>query len=182
MSLFEISDQLKLRQIQATDALELFEVIDRNRAHLRQWLGWVDKNQKVSDVSAFIEFCTSMQQKGSLTLGIFFEGRLAGLVSHHAIDTDKQCVALGYWIDKQHEGLGIVRQSVRVLSDYSFRELKLKEVQIKCAVGNERSQSIPKALGFSFQVTIPKGEIINGSEYDLQVFVQKSSSWPGLPS
>ena len=46
---------LKLQQLHVADAPALFQLIERNRAHLRQFLGWLDHNTSVQDTFSFIE-------------------------------------------------------------------------------------------------------------------------------
>jgi hypothetical protein len=51
MSIYRVKldDDLELAQFVESDADELFELTDRNRAHLREWLGWLDTTKSPAD-------------------------------------------------------------------------------------------------------------------------------------
>jgi ribosomal-protein-serine acetyltransferase len=51
----KLSERHELRLLQITDAPELFELTDANRAYLRQWLPWLDTTNEVGDTKSFIE-------------------------------------------------------------------------------------------------------------------------------
>lgn len=42
MFMHHITDQLSLKLIERQDAEALYALVDANREHLREWLGWVD--------------------------------------------------------------------------------------------------------------------------------------------
>lgn len=39
-----VDDEIELTQVSEEDAGTLFSLVDANRAHLRQWLPWLDTN------------------------------------------------------------------------------------------------------------------------------------------
>lgn len=55
---------------------------------------------------------------------------------------------MGYWLDKEHGGKGIMRKCVKVLIDYGFNSLKLHRIEIRCVTNNIRSQNVAESLGF----------------------------------
>jgi ribosomal-protein-serine acetyltransferase len=55
-----IDDDTMLRIYEERHAQEVAELVDQNRAYLRQWLPWVDHSRTVEDSKAFIR--SSLQQ------------------------------------------------------------------------------------------------------------------------
>src|SRR5262249_5272750 len=116
-----VSDSLELLQIAQSDAAELTRLIDRNRAHLRQWLPWLDSSNSIIDTARFIG--RSMEQAADdngLTFGIVWEGSLAGVIGQHYVDSLNRRTEIGYWIDAEHQGRGIVTQATACFTDYAF--------------------------------------------------------------
>ena len=68
-------------------------------------------------------------------------------------------------------GRGIVLNSVKKLIDFAFNELGLNRLQIKCAVGNEKSKKIPQKLNFKFEGVERAGELLSDENFtDLEIY------------
>lgn len=160
-------DSVQFVPLTAQLAPELLGVINAERAHLATWLGWVDNIHDVGDV---LKFINAGVERGSYSLAIVSDGCLVGLASHHPVDVAERSVALGYWIRKEYQGRGLIRRAVKQLVDFAFRDLNLDEVIIRFAEGNARSETIPRALGFTHKTTIIGGETVSGVTRDLHVF------------
>ena len=59
-----LNDEVKLSLSIPQYAEELFELIDKNRGFLKQWLPWLDSVTKPSDTKSFIETQLLRFQKG----------------------------------------------------------------------------------------------------------------------
>ncbi len=70
--------------------------------------------------------------------------------------------SLGYYLDKQFEGHGIMTQAVEALIKYCFDEIELNRIEISAAVNNEKSQAIPERLGFTEEGMLRDNELLNG--------------------
>ena len=174
---FQLSPTIELKQVDPSMAAEIFQTVDRNRAHLRPWLAWVDKTATVSDIEEYLAFCERALATGCLTLAIFESGRFAGLVSHHAIDPKTRMVPIGYCIDEAFQGKGLIRESVRFLVDHTFNSLPVDQIQVRTATDNGRSEKIPRSLGFQFHEVLPEAQVILGKPQDLKVFVMERQAW-----
>ena len=86
--------------------------------------------------------------KNSLILGIREDKRLIGTISFNKIDWIKKEAEIGYWIDEEMQGNGIITKSCSSLVDLGLNDLKLKKILISCSTENIKSQAIPKRLGF----------------------------------
>ena len=65
------------------------------------------------------------------------------------MDYENKKTTIGYWLDKEHQGKGVMTRSVKILINFAFTELGLNRIQINCAPENTKSSSIPKRLGFT---------------------------------
>lgn len=77
-----IDNSLSLQTHELNRAEELFNVIDQNRAYLRQWLPWLDSSLTVSDTENFIKSTLKKQEAGSgLSFVILFKGNMVGTIN-----------------------------------------------------------------------------------------------------
>ena len=156
---FDIAPNLSLQLLQPDDADLLFEVVDRNRAHLRQWLPWLDRNTTRVHSRAFIESIHHQLDAGKgFACGVFWDNSLAGLCGFHEIDTHNQSVVIGYWLAEAFQGNGIISRCTAFFIDYAFTELGLQRVDIPVAERNIRSRAVCERLGLSNEGTIENAE------------------------
>lgn len=115
--ILHVSGQLLLRTYEPEDAAELFRCVQQNRAHLREFLPWVDTTLKEADSLNFITNMDMLeQQQRGVALGIFLDGVLIGGIGMHEWDHYLQKCQIGYWLAAQAEGHGYMLQSAVCLS------------------------------------------------------------------
>ncbi|MBB63458.1 MAG: RimJ/RimL family protein N-acetyltransferase [Waddliaceae bacterium] len=174
------TEDLCLRFLALKDAPILFALVDQNREHLREFLGWLDHNQSVEDTEVFIRRERErLEKKEALTLAIVFKEQIVGLVGFHNIDGLNRSASVGYWLDKNHEGQGIMRQSVNALIDHGFSTLSLHRIEIQCAVENLRSQRIPLAFSFKQEGILRESIWHYGDFFDAIVYSKLADEWEG---
>lgn len=143
-----LDEQTELKLLEPRHASELFVLIHRNREHLREWLPFPDQTKSVEDSQRFIEGRIKALARGrGLTLGIWHQGQLAGLVSVRLHPFSRRG-EIGYWLGWEFQGKGLITQACRALIEYAFEELNLHRVEIHCASRNRRSRAVPERLGF----------------------------------
>lgn len=173
-----IEHNLFLKTLVPEDAEELFDLIQRNRQHLRQWLPWVDGNQTIEHTIAFIE--SALQQKLAnygFQCGIWYQSKLAGIIGYHTIDWQNKNVEIGYWLGKEFEGKGIMTKACRTLIDYAFDEYHLHRVQIRCATHNDRSRALIERLGLIQEGVLHHAEFLYDHYVDLYVYGITENTW-----
>lgn len=176
--LFEskIDDHLSLVIPDLSCASEIYALIDKDRAHLRQWLPWVDATKSVTDtrknLAERIEKITNKQQASFYATidGEFVAS--VGFISHDNTEGE-----IGYWLLSQYQGKGLMTTLVQACIDYGFRELNLDTIIIKCAAGNTKSAGIPLRLGFTQSEKTEAPRVRNDSEQDTLVFTLERSNW-----
>ena len=167
----DIRDGVCLKLLEERHAPAVFAAVDRNRAHLRKWLPWVDDTTSVGYTLNFIR--TSLQQFANnqgFAAGIWCGDEYAGTIGAHKINWVDRKVEIGYWLASKFQGRGIVTDACRALIDHAFEEWKLNRVEIHCAastwtplstacwraIGNERlnRQHVERALQLALGVLI----------------------------
>mgnify|MGYP006290391817 FL=1 len=178
IDIIKINKDLYLRRISHQDAEEVFDLIDKNRAHLGSWLPFVETTHTAENTHAFIDQLQKPYSR-EMVFTICHEGAITGLIGFKDIDRANRRLEIGYWISKQNEGKGIVASSCRVLIEKAFRKMDMNRIQIKCGVGNERSSNIPKRLGFQFEGIERDGEKHRNRFIHLDVFSLLKRDWKG---
>ncbi|NLX14575.1 MAG: GNAT family N-acetyltransferase [Phycisphaerales bacterium] len=175
-----IDDAVRLRTLREEDAEELFQVVDSNRAHLRQWLPWLDANTTPNDSVAFIQ-ATLRQEAANqgFTCAILLQGHIIGVVGYHPIRWSNRSVEIEYWLARAAVGRGIMTQCCRLLVSYAFDGYGLNRVQIPAAVGNGRSRAIPERLGFKLEGTIRDAEWLYDHFVDHALYAMLKRGWVG---
>jgi ribosomal-protein-serine acetyltransferase len=170
--------ELVLREERHAQAI--FDLTERNRAHLREWLPWLDATTTVEDTRNFIR--GSLQQfaaNNGFQAGILFKGELAGMIGYHFINWSSRRTEIGYWLAQAYEGKGIMTRAARKLTDYAFTDLGLNRVEIKCATGNLKSRAIPERLGFTEEGTLRQVAWHYDHFLDLVVYSLLADEWGG---
>lgn len=144
-----IDKKLKLVPVSVSDAKELFDLTEENRAYLDKWLPWVNLTKSVSDSKDFIRrSIRKSKAKNGFDCFIIYNNKIAGVIGLVEICKARNVTEIGYWLGEKYTGKGIMTKSCKALTDHCFKELKLNRVIIKCEISNKASQHIPERLGF----------------------------------
>ena len=173
-----IDDELLLRSFQPDDAPELFRMVDASRQHLRHWLNWVDPTTKPEHSLQFIQ--QSLQQLNSqeaIALGIFKKQHIIGGIGMHNWDHKLRKAMLGYWIDKEHEGKGIVQQCMYRFINFLFEKTDLNKLEIHFVPANTRSAVVAEKLGFKTEGILRQSHLRNGMLEDIVVTGLLKGEW-----
>jgi ribosomal-protein-serine acetyltransferase len=178
MFTYRINNDIELRQLEESDAPELFALISRESSYLCQWLSSEYLYESLSEVRSFI-FISSMRHltNGAFDAGVWYQNHLAGVVELHTINHEKRRSDIGYWLGREFQGQGLMTMCVRAVVDYAFNAYKLKKLRIFCPINNIDSRAIPERLGFEVERIEPQHERINGRLVDDAVYVMFAHQW-----
>ncbi|MET3506915.1 GNAT family N-acetyltransferase [Halalkalibacter oceani] len=178
MFIHKIDDELSLKLIEVNDRDNIFELTERSREHLRQWLPWLDTTTKVEDTESYINMSLQGFIEGkSLQTVILFHGQAVGVAGFNQINRANQTAYIGYWLAKDYQGNGIMTRVAKALTDYAFTELKLNKVEIRAAVENTKSRAVPERLGFVQEGTIRQAEWLYDHYVDTVVYGMLATEW-----
>ena len=158
---------LRKRSTGVADAEEMFALVERNRSFLRVFLSWIDRT---TTFEQFVETQTMldrhMEEGHSLSFYMIYNEQVIGEVAFVKIEHTIKMAEVGYFMDRDHSGKGMMTEAVRTLIKYGFEELELNKIVIKSATNNIRSQKIPQRLGMHFEGTIRANQLVNGEFLD----------------
>lgn len=176
------TDDIILEPTNASHAEALFELVDQNRGHLRQWLPWVDVMQSVSDFEAYIDRCEKQHTAGTdYSFVIKNKDNVVGRIGLHYINQQNRFGAIGYWISEGFSGKGIITKACQRLIRFCFEEAGLNRIEIKCATSNQRSAAVAERLGFRKEGIMREAELVNGEFLDLNLYSLLKAEWQKLP-
>lgn len=174
----DIRNGVCLKLLEERHAAAIFEVVNRDRAHLRKWLPWVDNTRQADDALKFVK--TTLAQFANnegLTAGIWRGKEYAGTIGTHKIDWLNRKVEIGYWLAAKFQGRGIVTDTCRLLTNHAFKEWELNRVEIHCAPGNQKSCAVPTRLGFQLEGVLRKAQLVGGKYLDTNVYAMLAHDW-----
>jgi len=178
MFIHKIDDDLALKVIELKDADRIFELTDNSRNYLREWLPWVDMTIKKEDTVEYIKMClTGFSENKNLNAVILFKGNIVGIAGFNNLNWSNKTAYIGYWLGKEYQGNGIMTRVSRALTDYALTELNLNKVEIRAAVENKKSRSIPEKLGFVNEGCIRQAEWLSDHYVDHVVYGMLVDEW-----
>jgi ribosomal-protein-serine acetyltransferase len=172
-----IDERCFLRLLEEADADELYTVVDDNRGYLARWMPWA-ANQTLEATLEFIrDGRRQLADNQGFVVAIVDDGRIVGTLGFHRIDWENRSTSIGYWIAESCQGRGIVTQAVRALTDHAFSIWQLNRVEIRAAIGNERSRAVATRLGFNVEGILREAERVGDRCVDHVVHAMLAADW-----
>jgi len=175
-----IDQDLYLRQATVRDAAALYQIIDSQRAYLREWLPFIDMSNSVNVTELYLQSMTAPGNTTDLLFVMVYQQEVVGLIGFKEIDNFNKKLEIGYWLSEVMQGKGIMRKGCTAMVRHAFDKMEMNRVQIKVGVGNNKSSNIPKKLGFSFEGVLREAEFLNGRYHDLEVYSLLKREWESV--
>lgn len=164
-------DGIELQLFRLEHAPVIYDLIDKNRAHLREWLPWVDGVTEPEDTLDFVKRSIELYEKGlGPHYAIHYYGVLVGLIGFQPIHWSDKKAEIGYWLSKKYCGKGIMTWCTGELIRIGFEELRLNKIKIHCASGNKSSKAIPERLGLVYEGLLRSEQCLYGEFVDLLAY------------
>ena len=170
--LLQIDKDIDLRQLEESDATEIFNTINSQRKYLGKWLPFVEYTKKLKDTKNFVDSVVNApQERFEYVFTIRKHNEFSGLIGFKDTDHENRKTEIGYWLSEKFQGQGLATKSVAQLCNFAFQKLDMNRIQIKCAVGNTPSANIPKRLNFKLEGIERQGELLTGNIFtDLEIY------------
>ena len=148
----KVNEKLKIRQTLLEDAEDFFDIIEKNREYLRKYLPWLDSSRDLKRVEdSIIGSLREFKQSGTPRFSILFDNKIVGVIAFHPIDSFHKNASIGYWIDQDYSGKGLISKCAKVVVKFGFENLDLNRIFIRCHPDNIASQRIAEKLNFQLE-------------------------------
>ncbi|MBL8234942.1 MAG: GNAT family N-acetyltransferase, partial [Bryobacterales bacterium] len=138
---------------------------------------WPDYTQSPDDSREFIRKCVfEYAHQQTMACGIWYGSRFAGGMGAH-LDCANRTASVGYWIDHDLEGKGIVIRATEAMIRYLFAHWACNRIEIRCATENTRSRAIPERLGFRNEGTLRSAFLLRDRVLDIVVYSMLRAEW-----
>lgn len=170
--------ELELRPLSRGHAFEFFQLIDRNRAYLKQWLGWLDDMTSLDHLERYLQNALiEISDEHVMRAWVFKGEKIIGIVHLAEIDWTKRRAMIGYWIGQEYAGKGYATAAAAAMIDFAFEEWQLEEIEIRCASGNVASQKVAVKLGLDRTGLAFRNEWLYDRYVDHVIFTVRADAW-----
>lgn len=184
-----VTERLVLRPPRATDVAELRRVMRVNEAHLRPWSAAPAPGEDPASLTALsraiIRYRREWKRAQSYVLLAATredEGRLVGRVALGGVLLGAfRCAHLGYWIDAEHQGRGLMTEAVHAVTTFAFGPAGLHRVQAAVMPRNVASQRVLAKAGYRREGLAERYLCIADAWEDHFLYGVTSEEWPPRP-
>lgn len=167
-----------MRLLRDSDAAELYELVQRDRARLSQWLAWAAGQTQEQTLRFIRSTHRQLAKNDGFTMALLAHDRIVGVAGFHAIDWPNRAASLGYWLSEDEQGRGTMTDAVRALTRHAFTQWNLNRVEIRADVENARSRAIPERLGFQQEGVLRQAYRVSDDHFsDDAVYSLLASEW-----
>lgn len=143
--------------------------------HLRPWLPWAaNEPRSVEETRRTLRRFRGRCEAGEdLVYGLFdpATGAVLGGVGLHGRN-GAGAGEIGYWVHVSHVGRGLATEAAGAVLRAAFDVAKLRRIEIHCEPANLASAAVPRKLGFTHQVTVPRRVLAPGQPpRDMMIWV-----------
>ncbi|WP_460796636.1 GNAT family N-acetyltransferase [Nocardioides pacificus] len=171
-----------LRPLEYGDAAAWREARQRNADWLRPWDATVPPGTDVRPTSfrQLVHRLRRMARSGStMPFAIEVDGRFAGQVTvNNIVRGSAQFASVGYWIDREFAGRGVVPLAVALVIDHCFTTAGLHRIEIAIRPENTNSLRVVEKLGVREVGYAPKYLHIDGEWRDHRLYAVTSEECP----
>lgn len=109
---------------------------------------------------------------------IEYNDELVGKIDIHNMHRPTRIGEIGYWLDDDFTGKGIVTESTRAVLNWAFNDLNFLRIEIICAINNTASSAIPERLGIRREAILRQANINRGEIQDMAIYAILADNWP----
>lgn len=164
--LITISDSIELRAKTAESFAAFEKVAFENREHLRDWMPWAEN---IPDESSIEHYATAEQKKidnEAANWDIYIDNKMSGAIGTLTRDKDSTALEIGYWLDKDATGNGVITNCSKILVDVIFKETDVPAIEIACDKTNLKSAAVAIRCGFTLDREVDRTNSKNKARCD----------------
>jgi len=144
---------VSIRRINLKDARAFFDMIERNRDHLKLYFPRTLNQLKDLDTTKALirEKTTEHKQAKSAYFVVRINRKLVGAAIAHQFDWVIPKCEIAYFIDKDYQGRGVTTEAIRQLISYCFDNLQMEKICARVNPSNIASKQVVIKNGFCLE-------------------------------
>lgn len=181
-TLITVNDHLALHAVDEHFVHDLHQLIVKNREWLQQFLDWPQYVRSVEQTRQTAQSNILLHQRGYAKMFMILEENvLVGVLSFNAIEPANKTGYIGYWLDQERQGKGIITACLQAFIHFYAAQGNVRRFVIKCRVANEASNQVALRNGFTLEGCLRQAEYLNGVFYDQNIYglIIDDSQQPG---
>lgn len=168
-------ENYNIRIIKKEDTQSYFELIENNRPRLEDFIsGIVSKTKCIQDTEVFIDEIIEKNTNEAYYPYVIIEtisNEMIGFFDVKNIDWNIPKAEIGYFIDKNHTGKGIAKNTLNEIVSHFFSNHKFSKFLLRIHCENKASINVAEKCGFINEGTIRRDyKKTNGEIVDMMYF------------
>ena len=152
------TDRLMIRPARVTDAKRMHDAMKDSYKVLKKWMPWAQALASLRDTIAYLEdgerlWNSIPRETVELPLQIvdLKDTLYYGATGIKVINLNVPCFEIGYWVNQNYTGKGLVSEAMNALTRYLFEVHHAKRVEINCEERNVKSAKVVERINFQLE-------------------------------
>lgn len=152
------TQRVLIRPVRSTDATLMHEAMKASFEDLKAWMPWAQSLASLRDTEVYLlhgeRIWSSPAHEGveqPLQIMDPTNRHYLGATGIKPANLSIPTFEIGYWVNKQYAGQGIITEAMNALTRYLFQVLKAKRVEINCEENNLRSAKVAQRLNYELE-------------------------------
>lgn len=166
-----VSQHIELRSVEERYTTDLHNLVIKNKIFLQTAFDWAQHVGSEEDTRRNVQSNQMLHQRGYAKMFLIFrDDALVGVLSFNTIEPTNKTGYIGYWLDEDHQGQGILSQSLQAFMRYYVERGEIRRFVIKCRVANQHSNGVAVRNGFTLEGCLREAEYLNGRFDDVNIY------------
>ena len=142
-------NNILLKEFDCDDIKRLYEI--GSNPNMCKYLNWGPyKNINEAILIAKEIFLKRPEEGLPVGYSIFYKNYMVGMIDFHTYHKNDNSIEIGYFLDENYWGLGIMTKSLKKCIEYTFNNLKVDRIILSALKENERSLKLINKFNFKY--------------------------------
>lgn len=172
-----ITERLTLRRMQVSDAEDMYEYASRQ--DVTRYLTWLPHPDR-SYTRQYLQYLGDRYAAGMFyDWAIFYEPdcKMVGTCGFTSFNCAADSAEVGYVLNPEYWGRGIVSEALERVIRFGFEELSLHRIEARFMEGNERSRHVMERAGMTFEGVLREGMLVKGKYVSVGICSILRTEW-----
>jgi RimJ/RimL family protein N-acetyltransferase len=170
----ELSDgTVTLRRYREEDAEPVYRAVRESIREISPWMPWCHYGYSLDDSKTWSASRYDAWIKGEEYDFIIISnngGFPLGVCGLNHFDKENRFANVGYWVRTSKTNQGVATSAVRLLTRFSFDDLKLNRIEIVVSTENKPSQRVAEKAGAKQEGILRKRQVVRNRVYDAVMY------------